>query len=34
MQLTNEIYVGGKWITSTSELTLVVRSPSTEEPVA
>lgn len=34
MQVTEQIYVGGKWIASTSEDTLVVVSSSTEEPVA
>lgn len=34
MQVTEQIYVGGKWIASTSEDTVVVVSPSTEEPVA
>jgi acyl-CoA reductase-like NAD-dependent aldehyde dehydrogenase len=34
MQVTEQIYVGGKWVASTSENTVVVISPSTEEPVA
>ena len=34
MQVITDIFVGGKWIPSTSERTLIVRSPSTEEPVA
>jgi aldehyde dehydrogenase (NAD+) len=34
MRTTDQIYVGGKWIASTSDQTIVVVSPSTEEPVA
>jgi aldehyde dehydrogenase (NAD+) len=34
MKVTKDIYVGGDWIPSTSDRTLVVRSPSTEEPIA
>ena len=33
MQVTKEIYVGGEWIASTSEREIIVRSPSSEEPV-
>lgn len=34
MQTTDQIYVGGKWIASSSDRTIVVVSPSTEEAVA
>jgi aldehyde dehydrogenase (NAD+) len=34
MKVIEDIYVGGKWIPSTSENSLLVRSPSTEEAIA
>jgi aldehyde dehydrogenase (NAD+) len=34
VDVTNEIYVGGRWVRSTSQRTLIVRCPSTEEPIA
>ncbi|MCK9898293.1 aldehyde dehydrogenase [Frankia sp. AgB32] len=34
MPVTKDIYVGGKWLPSTSDRSITVHSPSTEEPVA